>query len=154
MLGYSLGIMLANACNATVLAIAFWHSPNRNHALICAAAVACGALTIGLKARLSRRIRKPQFVSRQAMHRLVRNALVLGTAWAVVPVAFFADASNGGQLVVTCLCPGMLAGGAFAFATIPVAAIAFTAPIFVGTAILGKPSDHRAARRRVRRWHC
>ncbi|MCA1378767.1 MULTISPECIES: EAL domain-containing protein [unclassified Bradyrhizobium] len=141
-LGYSLGIMLANACNATVLAIALWHSPNRNYALIWAAAVVCGALSIGLKARLSRRITKPQFVSRQAMHRLVRNALVLGTAWAVVPVAFFADASNGGQLVITCLCSGMLAGGAFAFATIPVAAVAFTAPIFVGTAIcLGRNGD-------------
>ena len=36
----------------------------------------------------------------------------------------------------------MLAGGAFAFATIPVAAVAFTAPIFVGTAIcLGRNGD-------------
>ena len=69
------------------------------------------------------------------MHRLVRNALVLGTAWGIVPVAFFASASSGAQLVITCLCAGMLAGGAFAFATIPVAAIAFTAPIFLGTAI-------------------
>lgn len=55
-LGYSLGIMLANACNATVLAIALWHSPNRNYALIWAAADVCGALSIGLKARLSRRL--------------------------------------------------------------------------------------------------
>ncbi|MCC8958031.1 EAL domain-containing protein [Bradyrhizobium sp. Pear77] len=134
-LGYSLGIMLANACNAAVLAIALWHSPDRNFALIWAAIVICGALSIGLKARSSRLMTKPQFVSRQAMHRLVRNALVLGIAWAIVPVAFFANASNGGQLVITCLCSGMLAGGAFAFATIPVAAVAFTAPIFVGTAI-------------------
>ncbi|MGY4174981.1 diguanylate cyclase (GGDEF)-like protein [Bradyrhizobium sp. USDA 4518] len=141
-LGYSLGIMLANACNATVLAIALWRSPDRNFALIWAATVVCGALSIGLKARSSRLMTKPQFVSRQAMHRLVRNALVLGTAWAIVPVAFFANASNGGQLVITCLCSGMLAGGAFAFATIPVAAVAFTAPIFVGTAIcLGRNDD-------------
>ncbi|MFQ3453213.1 EAL domain-containing protein [Bradyrhizobium sp. UFLA01-814] len=141
-LGYSLAIMLANACNATVLAIALWHSPDRNFALVWAATVVCGALSIGLKARSSRRMTKPQFVSRQAMHRLVRNALLLGTAWAIVPVAFFANASNGGQLVITCLCSGMLAGGAFAFATIPVAAVAFTAPIFVGTAIcLGRNDD-------------
>jgi diguanylate cyclase (GGDEF)-like protein len=76
------------------------------------------------------------------MHRLVRNALILGTGWGIVPVAFFADASNGAQLVITCLCAGMLAGGAFAFATIPVAAIAYTAPIFLGTAIcLGRSGD-------------
>ena len=141
-LGYSLGIMLANACNAAVLAIALWHSHDRNYALIWAAAVVGGALPVGLKARSSRRITKPQFVSRRTMHRLVRNAFVLGTAWAIVPVAFFANASNGGQLVITCLCAGMLAGGAFAFATIPVAAVAFTAPIFVGTAIcLGRNGD-------------
>ncbi|WP_456624295.1 putative bifunctional diguanylate cyclase/phosphodiesterase, partial [Bradyrhizobium sp. P5_C12] len=88
------------------------------------------------------RITKPQFVSRRAMHRLVRNAFILGAAWGIVPVAFFANASAGGQLVITCLCSGMLAGGALAFATIPIAAIAFTAPIFLGIAIcLGRNGD-------------
>jgi diguanylate cyclase len=141
-LSYSLGIMLANACNATVLAVALWHSPDRTFALVWAAAVASAAIFFGLNAHWSRRITKPQFVSRRTMHRLVRNALVLGTAWGIVPVAFFANASTGGQLVITCLCAGMLAGGAFAFATIPVAAIGFTAPIFLGTAIcLGRNGD-------------
>lgn len=134
-LGYSVGIMLANACNATVLAIALWPTPDRIPALIWAVAVAGAAIAFGLQSHASRRIIKPQFVSRRAMHRLVRNAFVLGTAWGIVPVAFFADASTGGQLVITCLCSGMLAGGALAFATIPIAAIAFTAPIFVGIAI-------------------
>jgi diguanylate cyclase (GGDEF)-like protein len=141
-LSYSLGIMLANACNAMVLAVALWHSPDRIVALVWAAAVASGAIFFGLNAHWSRRITKPQFVSRRTMHRLVRNALVLGTAWGIVPVAFFANASTGGQLVITCLCAGMLAGGAFAFATIPVAAIGFTGPIFLGTAIcLGRNGD-------------
>lgn len=133
-LGYSVGIMLANACNATVLAIALWPTPDRIPALIWAVAVAGAAIAFGLQSYASRRITKPQFVSRRAMHRLVRNAFVLGTAWGIVPVAFFANASTGGQLVITCLCSGMLAGGALAFATIPIAAIAFTAPIFVGIA--------------------
>lgn len=134
-LGYSVGIMLANACNATVLAIALWQSPDRTFASIWAVIVAGAAIAFGVQSHASRRITKPQFVSRRAMHRLVRNAFVLGTAWGIVPVAFFADASTGGQLVITCLCSGMLAGGALAFATIPIAAIAFTAPIFVGIAI-------------------
>jgi diguanylate cyclase (GGDEF)-like protein len=141
-LGYSVGIMLANACNAMVLAVALWHSPDRNLALVWATIVASGAIFIGIQAHSSRRIAKPQFVSRRTMHRLVRNALILGTAWGIVPVAFFADAPSGAQLVITCLCAGMLAGGAFAFATIPVAAVAFTAPIFLGTAIcLGRMDD-------------
>ena len=32
-LGYSVGIMLANACNAIVLAVALWHSPDWKLAL-------------------------------------------------------------------------------------------------------------------------
>ena len=141
-LGYSVGIMLANACNALVLAVALWQSPDWIFALIWAAAVISAATFFGLQARGSRRIAKPEFVSRRTMYRLVRNALALGAAWGIVPVAFFADASSGGQLVITCLCAGMLAGGAFAFATIPIAAIAFTAPIFLGTAIcLGRDGD-------------
>ncbi len=134
-LGYSVGIMLANACNAAVLAIALWHSPDRMLALIWAVAVAGAAILFGLQSHKSRRITKPQFVSRRAMQRLVRNAFILGAAWGIVPVAFFANASVGGQLVITCLCSGMLAGGALAFATIPIAAVAFTAPLFVGIGI-------------------
>ena len=141
-LGYSVGIMLANACNAAVLAVALWHTPDRVFALGWAVVVAGAAIGFGLQSHLARRITKPQFVSRRAMHRLVRNAFILGTAWGIVPVAFFADASTGGQLVITCLCSGMLAGGALAFATIPVAAIAFTTPIFIGIAIcLGRDGD-------------
>jgi diguanylate cyclase (GGDEF)-like protein len=141
-LGYSVGIMLANACNAAVLAIALWQSPHRMFALIWAVAVAGAAIAFGLQSHAARRITRPQFVSRRAMHRLVRNAFLLGAAWGIVPVAFFAGASTGGQLVITCLCSGMLAGGALAFGTIPIAAIAFTAPIFVGIAIcLGRSGD-------------
>ncbi|MGY3433991.1 diguanylate cyclase (GGDEF)-like protein [Bradyrhizobium sp. USDA 3696] len=141
-LGYSVGIMLANACNAGVLVVALWHSPDLKLALIWAAIVAGAAIAFGLQSHAARRITKPQFVSRRAMHRLVRNAFILGAAWGTVPVAFFVNASTGGQLVITCLCSGMLAGGALAFATIPIAAIAFTAPIFAGIAIcLGRNGD-------------
>ncbi|OAF16775.1 putative bifunctional diguanylate cyclase/phosphodiesterase [Bradyrhizobium neotropicale] len=141
-LGYSVGIMLANACNAAVLAIALWHSPDWKLAMIWAVVVAGAAIAFGVQSHASRRITKPQFVSRRAVHRLVRNAFVLGTAWGIVPVAFFANADTGGKLVITCLCSGMLAGGALAFATIPIAAIAFTFPLFLGIAIcLGRSND-------------
>lgn len=143
-LGYSVGIMLANACNAVVLAIALWHSPDRDFAMIWAVVVAVAAILFGLQSHRSRRITKPQFVSRRAMHRLVRNAFILGAAWAIVPAAFFANASTGGQLVITCLCAGMLAGGALAFAAIPIAAIAFTGPLFLGIAICLGGSDDPA----------
>jgi len=134
-LGHTPGMMVANACNAAVLAIALWYSPDRNLAVVWAASMIMGAVFFGLKARSSWRISKPQVVSRKAMHKVVRNAFVMGCMWAIVPIAFFADATSGGQLVMTCLCAGMIAGGAFAFATMPIAAICFTGPIFVGSAI-------------------
>ncbi|WP_458759900.1 putative bifunctional diguanylate cyclase/phosphodiesterase [Afipia sp. TerB] len=134
-LRHSPSTLLANACNATVLAIGLWQSPDRPVVVLWAAVVVCFAMYFGIKARVSWRVTRPQFVSRRAIHRLLRNAVLFGIAWGIVPAAFFANAGNGGQLIITCLSAGMLAGGALTFATIPVAAIAFTGPIFIGTAI-------------------
>jgi diguanylate cyclase (GGDEF)-like protein len=62
--------------------------------------------------------------------------------WATLPLIFFADASPGGHVIIACLCAGMLGGGAFALASIPAAAIAFTAPIVVASAItIGRSGD-------------
>src|ERR1700680_3919534 len=97
--------------------------------------MAFGSTLSGLKARSSWRVTKPQAVSRATIRRLVRNAFVLGGMWAIVPISFFEHANPGGQMLMTGLCAGMLAGGAFAFATIPVAAIGFMGPIFLGSAI-------------------
>ncbi len=136
------GMMLANACNALVLALALWNSLDGVSAALWAFAMICGSTWSGLKARASWRVAKPHAVSRKTMHRLVRNAFILGSMWAVIPIIFFDNATNGGQLVMTCLFAGMLAGGAFAFATIPIAAIAMTAPIILGTAIcIGRNGD-------------
>lgn len=136
------GMMLANACNALVLALALWNSTDGMLAALWASAVVCCSTLFGIKARATWRTVKPVSVSRRTIHRLVRNAFILGCVWAIVPIGFFADATNGGQLVMTCLCAGMLAGGAFAFATIPIAAIALTAPIILGSAIcIGRSGD-------------
>ena len=78
---------------------------------------------------------KPSYVSTRAIVRAVRNAFLLGSLWAMLPLLFFSNASAGGQVIIACLCAGMLGGGAFAFASIPAAAIAFTTPIVIGSAI-------------------
>jgi diguanylate cyclase len=97
--------------------------------------MAFGSTLSGLKARSSWRVTKPQSVSRATIHHLVRNAFILGGMWGIVPISFFEQANPGGQMLMTALCAGMLAGGAFAFATIPVAAIGFMGPIFLGSAL-------------------
>ena len=95
----------------------------------------------GLRQRRMARTR-PTYVSAHTISRAIRNSLLLGILWASLPLIFFADASPGGQVIIACLCAGMLGGEAFALASIPAAAIAFTAPIVVASAIaIGRSGD-------------
>jgi diguanylate cyclase len=131
---YLSSMMLANACNASVLVIALWSSPQRQMAIVWASVILLFTIYHGLRHLTSTRA-KPSYVSTRAIVRAVRNAALLGSLWAVLPLLFFSNASAGGQVIIACLCAGMLGGGAFAFASIPAAAIAFTTPIVIGSAI-------------------
>ena len=131
---YLTWILLANICNALVLVAALWASPLRRLAIAWASAIVIVGLYYGLRQRRTAHVR-PTHVSAHAISRSIRNSLLLGVLWATLPLIFFADASPGGQVIIACLCAGMLGGGAFALASIPAAAIAFTAPIVVASAI-------------------
>jgi diguanylate cyclase len=138
---YLPSIMLANACNALVLVVALWASPQRQFAILWASTVLIFSLYYGVRNRRPSHT-KPSYVSPRAITRAARNAMFLGALWAVLPLLFFSHSSPGGQIIITCLCAGMLAGGAFASASIPIVAIAFTAPIVVASAIaIGSSSD-------------
>jgi diguanylate cyclase (GGDEF)-like protein len=127
-------MMVANVANAFILLAAFWKSPDRALALIWTCTIIAFAAFHWIR-NLRNHGAKPLFVSVRAIRRAVRNAFLLGNLWAALPLIFFPAASNGGQLIITCICAGMLCGGAFAWASIPVAAIAFTSPIFLASAI-------------------
>ena len=138
---YLTWILLANICNALVLVAALWASPLRRSAVAWASAIVIVGLYYGLRQRDTARVR-PTHVSVHAITRAIRNSLLLGSLWATLPLIFFADASPGGQIIIACLCAGMLGGGAFALASIPAAAIAFTAPIVIASAItIGRSGD-------------
>ena len=138
---YLTWILLANICNALVLVAALWSSPLRRLAVAWASAIVIVGLYYGLRQRRIARTR-PTYVSTHTISRAIRNSLLLGILWASLPLIFFADTSPGGQVIIACLCAGMLGGGAFALASIPAAAIAFTAPIVVASAItIGRSGD-------------
>ena len=138
---YLTWILLANVCNALVLVAAFWTSTFRQFAVIWCAAVVAVCLYYGLRQRRTARV-PPTLVSAHTVTRAIRNSLLLGCLWASLPLIFFAGASPGGQVIVACLCAGMLGGGAFVLASIPAAAIAFTAPIVIASAIaIGRSGD-------------
>jgi diguanylate cyclase len=138
---YLTWVLLANICNAAVLVAAFWSSPLLHLAVAWASAVIFVCLYFGFRQRRAAS-KKPTHVSARAITRAIRNSLLLGSLWATLPLIFFADASAGGQLIITCLSAGMLGGGAFVLASIPAAAIAFTAPMVASCAItIGRSGD-------------
>ena len=138
---YLTWILLANICNALVLVAALWVSPVRRLAVAWASAIIIVGLYYGLRQRRTARLR-PTNVSAHTINRAIRNSLLLGSLWATLPLLFFADASPGGQIIIACLCAGMMGGGAFALASIPAAAIAFTAPIVAASAVtIGRSGD-------------
>src|SRR4030081_447577 len=116
---HSPGMMLANSCNATVLAIALWPSPDGFYAALWAVVMALGSTVSGLKAQSSWQVTNPQSVSRRSIHRLVRNAFVSGGMWAIVPIVFFEQAHPGGQMLMTALCGWLRARGGFFVAHAP-----------------------------------
>ena len=128
-------MMLANASNALILVTAFRKSPNWMWAVGWAALIVAYAIYFGIRSRRKRNA-KPITVSKRAVRRAIGNALLLGCLWAAMPLFLFPNSSTSGRLIITCLCAGMLGGGAFAFASIPVAAIAFTSPIFIASGLV------------------
>jgi diguanylate cyclase len=134
-------ILLANVCNALVLVGALWASPLRQLAIGWSSVIVLLVVYYGYRHRGTAG-GKSNHASARTITRSIRNSLVHGSVWASLPLLFFADAPPGGQVIIACLCAGMLGGGAFVLASIPAAAIAFTAPIVVASAIsIGRSGD-------------
>ncbi len=129
------GMMFANACNALALMAAFWETPE--HVAVLYWLMCLLSFTGYLGLRQYRRVASnPAAPCRpNAIRKAILNAFALGLCWASMPLYFFQDASPGEQLLIACLCAGMLCGGAFALASIPAAAVAFTGPIVLAAAI-------------------
>ncbi|MER9877333.1 EAL domain-containing protein [Mesorhizobium sp. M0195] len=127
--------MVANILNAATFVMAVWGSPDQTKAVLWASVIIVAAGFVGLRARSSFQSVKPRSVSRRTTQNLVRNAFLFGTWWGALPVLFFSGATSAAQVVITCLSAGMIAGGAASFSTIPIATVAYTLPIFLGSAV-------------------
>jgi len=95
-----------------------------------------------LRGRLGKGAPQRRPASRRAIRRAILNGAVFGAIWAVVPAAWFVDAPLQVQLFVACLTAGMMSGGAFVLATVPLAAMSYVALMAGGTlfALLQQPS--------------
>jgi diguanylate cyclase (GGDEF)-like protein len=125
----------ANALNATVLVAAlslreFSPTPYLWIGVLC---LYIARLSARSRARRRRRA-APTAANPAIIRKAIANAAALGVIWGAAPILFL-DTSRPDQLIVTCVCVGMLCGGAFALATLPAAVLGFTIPLAVGCLI-------------------
>lgn len=139
------GIMAANAGNALALLATLSGTPLAMEGAVWTAllTIVCGYLF--LRARRPPGPRRFGEERTATGRRAVFNALILGLLWAAPPLLFFHAARPGVQLMIVTLTAGMLFGGAFSLARMPLAAASFALPIAISSAatlLAGADADH------------
>ncbi|MDB5593971.1 MAG: diguanylate cyclase [Hyphomicrobiales bacterium] len=124
---YTRGMMVVNIVSAIVFITAGMQTGQAEAAVSWGFVVIVYAAFVYLKATRPRAAVTQ--MSERTIRRAVRNAFVLGSLWALLPIFFFDSGSTALQLLIICVCTGFLCGGAFVLASIPIAAIAFMLPI-------------------------
>ncbi len=71
-----------------------------------------------------------QSASPRAIRRMSRNAAILAILWGLLTISFFNHVDTVHQLLIACVISGMMFGGAFVLAAVPLAAIVY---VFVMT---------------------
>ncbi len=133
-LGYSVGIMLANACNAADARHRAVQSPDWTFALGWAVIVAGAADRV--RPAIPRRAVSPAAIRPAPGHAPpVRKRFHPRRSLGHRPGRLLCECCNRRPAGHHCLCSGHACRRRAAFATIPIAAIAFTTPIFIGIAI-------------------
>ncbi|MGA8171080.1 MAG: ATP-binding protein, partial [Methylocystis sp.] len=125
-------MMIATIANAIIVVLAVWRRVEPPIVLGWSSVTIGSAAYIFFKSRARRGRPSPVFISARGIQRVIGNAAAHGLLWGLMPVLLFPATPGSDQLVIACVCSGMLCGGAIAFATVPAAAIAFTAPIAFG----------------------
>jgi PAS domain S-box-containing protein len=128
--------MVANLINGSLVLTTFLHTPRRQEALIWAVVLALLVLR-GLWA-WARQRRRPlrESASRRAFHRATVQAALLASVWAVMPhLLLYPGAPAREQIFVTAAVAGMMGGGGFILATVPVAATTYVLVMGMGAAI-------------------
>ncbi len=125
-------MLMATTINILTFLFVMWNwSPAY---LVWTWALSLWCVTVYMYLRRARDKRPPpREVSPRGVRLAVIYALLHGAFWGVLPAMFFKGSSPQEQLVVVGLTVGMLCGGAVALSPIPMATIAFVAPIVVGS---------------------
>jgi len=127
-------MILANVANAVMVVLAVAQGPLRYRAFLWFAAM--GLYVVPLSVKMLRRIGtpKPQAVSMRGWRRSILNAGLLGGLWGAAPLLLH-DVSAGERMIIVNVCVGMLCGGAFGLATIPLAVLVYVGGLSGGLMI-------------------
>ncbi|NML73218.1 EAL domain-containing protein [Rhizobium sp. S-51] len=127
-------MMAANLANAAVAIVALVDNPMHVWVLVWAAMVTAIALLTGLRWWQNRDRPERETASLRGTRRAVVFAVVTSGLWACLSALFYYYATEHQRLVIIAITVGMTGGGGFALATVPPAAIAFSAIMGIGSA--------------------
>jgi diguanylate cyclase (GGDEF)-like protein len=134
-------MMLATCLNALMFPVVMAQTPRGLEAGIWAAAII--GVSLFMYVRCKRAVGPKKTASLRGIRLAAAYGLLHGSLWGLLPALFFIGVGQAQQLIVVCLCIGMLCGGAFTLSPIPVAAVAFVAPIVAGSSmaikLIGEP---------------
>lgn len=74
------------------------------------------------------------FASVNALNSIIRNSLILGTIWAILPFLMYSDDLQRNTIIAVSIA-GMICGGGFALSSIPQAAVVFITPMLLSSTI-------------------
>ena len=127
-------MILANIANAAMIVLAVAGGPLRDRAFLWAAAMALYVAPLSIKMLRRLGTPPPQGVSLRGWRRSILNAGLLGGLWGAAPLLLH-DVSAGERMIIVNVCVGMLCGGAFGLATIPLAALVYVGGLAGGLMI-------------------
>ncbi len=131
--GHTVSMMAATMLNGAILVAALGGTADPLSLVAWTFALLSGVGLVMTRRLLARARPRPTRTSPRTIRRICRNAFIAGVTWGAAPPLFYMDASQGGKLVLTCICAGMIGGGALAFGSVPAAAVAMIAPIAGGS---------------------
>lgn len=128
-------MMLASAFNAAIVRISFMNAEASVAIDIWTLLAISLSAFLFLRQSVRAKLTRPKTASKRGIRFSILYALLFGLLWGALPFFFFAGGSHDQQLVITCVSIGMICGGAFTLACIPLAAFAYVFPIIVGSAV-------------------
>ncbi|WP_159948259.1 EAL domain-containing protein [Rhizobium sp. 18065] len=128
-------MMAANLGNAVLTIIVFSDHPSSLLITIICALLIAIAFHTSVSWWRGREKAARTYASIRGTRNATIYAALLSGLWAMIDIVSFADATDSQKQVVIALTVGMTAGGGFALATIPAAAIAFCTMMGLGAAI-------------------